>query len=190
MTPVGCEPGSQAAYTIASSWGSNLYVGSLYDSFFMGNKRPISIFGPIFDVEGRAEDPDISIDERIWWRLVEGRGAGRRRKWGGVLRSSARECGRWRGYSLFGPRSKMESSSSIFGAGRSKNYPPSSIFDAGTSKKDRLYLRHSTPKVEKQPFQLRYSTPKIEEPLLSLLFDSEDQRTPNLRSSERRWGRR
>ena len=45
--------------------------------FDLGNRGPISIFGPIFKVGDRAEDPDLSRAERTWWPLVE---AGRKKK--------------------------------------------------------------------------------------------------------------
>ena len=48
------------------------------------SRGPNSIFGPIFKVEDRAEDPNLRIAERGWWPLVEG-GVGRRRRWGGFF---------------------------------------------------------------------------------------------------------
>ena len=31
------------------------------------SRGPISIFGPIFEVEDRSENPDLRIAERSWW---------------------------------------------------------------------------------------------------------------------------
>ena len=45
-----------------------------------GNREPISIFGPIFKVEDRSEDPDLRITERSWRPLVKEEEVGRRRR--------------------------------------------------------------------------------------------------------------
>ena len=85
-------------------------------------RGPISIFGPIFKVEDRSEDPDLRIAERSWWPLEESE----EEVPGGLfVHSSGREGGKW-GVLRFGPRKwKMGAVNSFFGSGRSKN-PPSS----------------------------------------------------------------
>ena len=76
----------------------------------------------MFKVEDRAEDPDLRIAERTWWRLVEG-GVGRRRRWGGffVLPVGKVEDGGF--FGLPAPKIEDSGGSSFFGAGRSKNPP-------------------------------------------------------------------
>ena len=116
-------------------------------------------------MEDRAEDPDLRIAERTWWRLIEGgseEGEGGERFF--VLAVESVEDG---GFFVL-PAPKIEDGgSSFFGAGRSKN--PSPTFAEPPSSK------RSPP-----PSSVRSSThssgPKIVDGGRSSIFASEGRR--------------
>ena len=87
------------------------------------SRGPISIFGPIFKVGSRSEDPDLRIAEGSWCP-----GGGRKKKYQGVfvLRPFFRPR-RWKmgDSSFFVPRRWEMGDSSFFG-GRNPT-PPSSV---------------------------------------------------------------
>ena len=79
------------------------------NQFTFPNRGPISIFGPIFKVEDRAEDPDL--------RIIQKPGGGWSRG-GRKPIEKAQEGGR---SSFFRPRKSKIGGSSLFEPGRSKN---------------------------------------------------------------------
>ena len=67
------------------------------------SRRPTSIFGPIFQVEDRSEDPDLRIAEGSWWPVAGGVGRRNTRgNYSSILPAEKVEDGG--GSSFFGPR--------------------------------------------------------------------------------------
>ena len=175
------------------------------------SRGQIPIFEPIFKVEDRAENPDLSIAERAVGRWSRER-VGRTRRLGrGVLRSFGREGGRREDFLSSGPEDRT-GGSSFFGPGRSKTpchlriTPPSSSKNSHPPPPLRLSsdLRPiRCPEDLRPPIIFDLRSRKIEDspffvlrprrsknPPPSSFFDPEDRRTPIYDLRSRRFRRR
>ena len=168
-----------------------------------GNRGPISIFGPIFKVEDRSEDPDLRVAEGSWWpeggseEEVPGGGSSSilpadKMEDGRVLRSSCLEGGRW-GEVL--RSSEEEVPPSLPSSARSSTHSSGPKIEDGWGVFD-LRLRRSKVEDGGGFFDLRVRRSKMggvldmrtrrtktppffeEPPLLSSFFGSENRRTP------------
>ena len=138
----------------AAHSGTAEWVGDGQHGTPTGSRGPISIFGPIFKVEDRSEDPDLRIAEGSWWPL----GGGRQKKYQGgfFVHSSGREGGRWGGSSFFGSRKWNMGGLFVLRTRKIEEPPPSS--------KNPPYLRR------------RPTPPPFIRPIFDLFFEAEDRR--------------